>query len=146
MPDESEKKKRLWEVDPYLYEKGARAGFLERWVLPRLKVLGKFSLIALALTYPLYLVYVGLVYGGLAFWSFLGGSFVAVGVILWKLGFASHYANWDIGVRGLLGVVGGGVLAIGFYVGLIYAKTLLLPIAFSLLAIGLFFVLKKARL
>jgi hypothetical protein len=145
MPDESEEKKRLWEVDPHLYEKGARAGFLERWVLPRLKVLGKFILIALALTYPIYLVYVGLAYGGIAFWSFLGGSFAVIGVILWKLGFASHYSNWDIGFRGLLGVIAGGMLAIGFYIGLIYAKTLLLPIAFALLGVGLFFVLRRAR-
>lgn len=143
MPDDSEKKKRLWEVDPYMFDKRPRAGFLERRVLPALRTVGRFVLIGLALTYPIYLVYVGLVYGGLAFWSFLGGSLVAIGLILWKLGFASHYSTWGAGFTGLWGVVGGGVIAIGFYLGLIYLKTLLLPIAFGVLGVGLLFVLRR---
>ena len=146
MPEDSDEKERLWEVDPHLYDKGPKAGFLARRILPVLKTLGRFSLIGLALTYPLYLVLVGVVYGGLAFWSFLAGSMTIIGLVLWKLGLASHYASWDIGFKRMLGAIGGFVVAIGFYLGLFYVKTWLLPISFALLGIGVFFVLKRSRL
>lgn len=143
MPEDSDKKKRLWEVDPYMFEKGPKPGFVERRILPTLKNLGKYGLIGLALTYPLYLVYIGLVYGGLAFWSFLFGSSAVIGVILWKLGFAAHYASWGTSYKSMIGVIGAGFVAIGFYIGLFYLKTWLLPIAFALSAVGFFFVLRR---
>jgi hypothetical protein len=129
-----------------MYDKGRKAGFLERRLLPIFKSVGRFGLIGLALTYPLYLVYVGVAYGGLAFWSFLVGSMAIIGLVLWKLGFASHYSSWDIGFKRMVGAVAGFVVAMGFYMGLIYAKTWMLPISFALLGVGVFIILRRSRL
>jgi hypothetical protein len=146
LSEESRKKKKIWEVDPHMYDTRQRSSFLERRILPTVRTAAKFGLITLALTYPLYLVYIGLAYGGLAFWSFLAGSSGIIGLILWKLGFAPNYSRWDLGFKRMLGVFGGFAVAFGFYIGLIYLKTLMLPISFALLSVGLFFVLRRGRL
>jgi hypothetical protein len=146
LSEEHRKKKKLWEVDPHMYNTGQRSSFLERHVLPTVRTAAKFALIALALTYPLYLVYIGLAYGGLAFWSFLAGSSGIIGLIIWKLGFAPNYSRWDLGLKRMLGVFGGFALAFGLYIGLIYLKTLILPISIAVLSVGLFFVLRRRRL
>jgi hypothetical protein len=72
---------------------------LERRILPPLLQIGKFGLYALAVTYPVHLVYVGLVYGGVAFWSFFAGSIMIMGATITKLGYASNFRHWDIASR-----------------------------------------------
>ena len=129
-----------------MYKAGHSSSFLEKHIVPTVRTVAKFTLFALALTYPLYLVYVGLAYGGLAFWSFLAGSSAIIGLVLWKLGFAPNYARWDLGIKRMIGVFGGFAIAFGFYVGLIYLKTLILPISFALLGVGLLFILRRGRL
>jgi len=123
LSEEPDKKKRLWQVDPTMYRKGPRAGFFERRVLPPFRQAGKFLLIGMALTYPLYLVYVGLVYGGIAFWAFFAGSFAAIAIIISKLGYAGNFRQWDIGLKKMAAVMLGFLAAFAFYAGLVNLKT-----------------------
>ena len=140
-----QKKKKLWEVDPSIFEPGRKASFFERRILPSLRQIGKFGLYALAITYPIYLVYVGLAYGGLAFWSFFAGSIMIMGATITKLGYASNFRHWDIGFKRTLGVLLGFAVAAGFYGGLLYARTLFIPIAFGLIGLGVFLVWRRFK-
>jgi len=79
-------------------------------------------LYGLAISYPIYLVYVGLRFGGLAFWGFLAGSIGLMGIIIARLGYASNFRNGDISLKRTLGLFLGFLLAIGFYGGLIYLR------------------------
>jgi hypothetical protein len=72
LPEDPDKKKRLWDADPSMYEKHQNLGFLRRRILS-LRQLGKWILIALAFAYPIYLVYIGLEFGEVVFWAFLAG-------------------------------------------------------------------------
>lgn len=142
---EKPKKRKLWDVDPSMFEPGRKASFFERRILPPLRQIGKFCLYALAITYPIYLVYVGLAFGGLAFWSFFVGSLVVMGAVITKLGYASNFRHWDISLKRTIGVFLGFAVAAGFYGGLIYAKTWLVPIAFGLVGLGMFLVLRQVK-
>jgi len=137
---EQRKKKRPWESDPSIFETGREASFFERRISPPLRQIGKFGLYALAVAYPIYLIYVGLAYGGLAFWSFFAGSIIIMGATITKLGYASNFRHWDIGLKRTLGVPLGFAVAAGFYGGLIYARTLLISIAFGLIGLGVFLI------
>lgn len=142
---EKPKKRRLWEVDPSIFEPGHKASFFERHIVPPLQELGKFGLYALAITYPIYLVYVGLAFGGVAFWAFFAGSVAVIGLVVTRLGYASNFRHWDIDFKRTVGLLLGFPLAVGFYVGLIYLKTWLVPVAFVLSGLGLFFILRRSR-
>jgi hypothetical protein len=142
---EQHKKKKLWEVDPSIFERWRRASFFERRILPLLRQIGKFGLYALAITYPIYLVYVGVAYGGLAFWGFFAGSVMIMGATITKLGYASNFRHWDIGLKRTLGVLLGFSVAAGFYAGLIYLKIWLVPIAFIILGFGVLLFLKRLK-
>ncbi len=144
MPEEPEKRK-LWNIDPSMFEHGRRASFLERQVFPLLRQIAKFGLYALAMGYPIYLVYIGLAYGGLAFWSFFAGSIALIGVVITRLGYASNFKHWDISFKRTAGVFLGFLVATGFYFGIIYLKMWLAPIAVGLFALGLLLVLKRTR-
>jgi len=145
LSEEPDKKKKLWQVDPSMYQKGPLTGFLRRRVVPPLRQIGKFVLIGLALTYPIYLVYVGLAFGGIAFWAFLLGSFAVIGVVISRLGFAGNFRNWDMGATRIVGFLIAFLVAAGFYSGLIYLKTWFVPIVFLALGLGLFLIVKRNR-
>jgi len=142
---EHRKKQRSWEVDPSIFEPGRKASFFERLILPLLRQTGKFGLYALAITYPIYLVYVRLASGGVAFWSFFAGSVIIMGATIMKLGYAPNFRHWDIGLKKTLGVLLGFAVAAGFYGGLIYARTFFVPIAFGLVGLGVFLVLRQFK-
>lgn len=143
---EERKKRKLWQVDPTVFDPGRKASFFERRVAPTLRQLGKFGLFSLALTYPIYLVYVGVAFGGLAFWSFLAGSIAIMGIIITRLGYASNFKHWDIGLkRTFLGLLLGFLVTVGFYVGLIHLKTLFVPVAFVLAGLGFLLILRRTR-
>jgi hypothetical protein len=146
LSEEPDKKKKLWQVDSSLYQKGRRAGFFQRRVVAPLRQFGKFVLIGLGLTYPIYLVYIGLAFGGIAFWAFLVGSFALIGIIISRLGYAGNFRNWDMGGTRIVGFVLAFVLAAGFYAGLIYLKTWIIPITVLLGGLGLFFVRRRKSL
>lgn len=144
MPEKN-KKRKLWEVDPSIFEPGRKASFFERRILPPLRQIGKFGLYALAITYPIYLVYVGVAYGGLAFWSFFAGSVMVMGVTITKLGYASNFRHWDIGMKRTIGVILGFAVAASFYAGLVYARVLFVPVALGLIGLGVFIVWRRSR-
>jgi len=128
-----------------MFEPWRRAGFFERRIVPALRQIGKFGLFGLAITYPIYLVYVGVAFGGLAFWSFFAGSIVAMGTIITRLGYASNFRHWDISLKRTVGVLLGFVIAAGFYGGLIYLKIWFLPIAVGLGGLGVLLVLRRSK-
>ena len=101
MPDKT-KSRRFWEVDPGMFGSGRRASYFERFVVSPLRQAGKLGLFALAFAYPPILVLVGIAFGGLAFWSFFAASGAVIGLIIWKLGYASNFASWDIGLRRII--------------------------------------------
>jgi len=145
LPDKP-KKRKLWNADPSIFELGRKASFLERRILPALRQAAKFGLYTLAIAYPIFLVYIGLAFGGLVFWTFFAGSIALIGVALTKLGYASNFRHWDVSLKRTAGVFLGFLIAASFYAGIIYLKTLLVPVAFALLALGLLLVLRRTRL
>jgi hypothetical protein len=144
LPEEHEKRK-LWDVDPSIFEAGRKASFYERRVFPILRQTSKFGLYGLAIAYPIYLVYVGLAFGGLVFWTFFAGSIALIGVVITKLGYAPNFRHWDISLRRTISVFLGFALAAGFYAGIIYLKSWVLPIVLGLLVFGLLTVLRRRK-
>lgn len=125
---------------------GREASFYERRVSPFLRQTAKFSLYGLAIAYPIYLVYVGLVFGGLVFWTFFVGSMALVGAVITKLGYASNFRHWDISLRRTVSVFLAFALAAGFYAGIIYLRIWILLVVSGLLFLGLLFVLRRRKL
>jgi hypothetical protein len=144
LPEEREKRK-LWDVDPSIFEAGRKASFYERRVFPILRQTAKFGLYGLAIAYPIYLVYVGLAFGGLVFWTFFAGSIALIGVVITKLGYAPNFRHWDISLRRTVSVFLGFALAAGFYAGIIYLKSWVLPILLGLMVFGLLLVLRRRK-
>lgn len=142
---EERKKRKLWDVDPSIFEPRRKASFLARRIVPPFQQLGKYGLYTLAVTYPVYLVYIGVAFGGLAFWGFLAGSVAVIGIILSRLGYASNFKQYDISLKRTLGLLLSFPIAAGFYGGLIYLKIWFVPIAFGLLGLGLLIVLKRSK-
>ena len=129
-----------------MFEPGRKASFFETRVVPHLRQVGKFGLLALAIMYPIYLVYVGIAFGGLAFWSFFVASVAVIGLVISRLGYASNFRHWDISPkRTTLGIFLGFAIALGFYGGLIYLKIWLVPIALGLLALGGLLALRRSK-
>ena len=110
-----------------------------------MRQLGKFGLFALAVTYPIYLVYVGLAFGGFFFWGFLAGSIAVIGIVIVGLGYGSNFRYWDVSFKRTAGLLLGFPLAVGFYLGLFYLKTWMLPIAFGLAGLGFLIMLKRSK-
>jgi hypothetical protein len=144
LPEEREKRK-LWDVDPSIFEAGRKASFYERRVFPILRQTAKVGLYGLAIAYPIYLVYVGLAFGGLFFWTFFAGSIALIGVVITKLGYAPNFRHWDISLRRTISVFLGFALAASFYTGIIYLKSWVLPIVLGLLVFGLLLVLRRRK-
>lgn len=128
-----------------MYARRDEPGYFQRRIAGPLRSAGKVALFALALTYPFYLVYVGLAYGGLAFWSFFLGSTAIIGILLTRLGFAPNYRHWGQGYWSFIGLAGGFLAAVGFYASVIYLK-LWYPVPLTLaLGIGVYFLQRKLR-
>jgi hypothetical protein len=142
---ERPKKRRLWVIDPSIFELGRKASLFERRIIPPLRQLGKHGLYGLAITYPIYLVYVGLAFGGLAFWAFLAGSIAVMGVVITKLGYASNFRNWDISLKRTAGLLLGFPLAVGLYGGLIYLKPWFVLVALGLVGLGIVLLLRRSK-
>lgn len=114
-------------------------------MFPLLRQTAKFGLYALAIAYPIYLVYVGLAFGGLVFWTFFAGSIALIGALITKLGYAPNFKHWDISLRRTIGVFLGFVVAAGFYAGIIYLKSWVLPVVLGMLVFGLLLVLRRKK-
>ncbi len=113
--------------------------------MPVLRQVGKFGLYALAITYPLYLIYVGLAFGGLVFWGFFAGSLAVMGTVISKLGYSSNFRHWDVGLKRMAGVLLGFVVAVGFFGGIIYLRSWFVPVVLLILGLGVFLVLRRFK-
>jgi len=54
--------------------------------------------------YPVILVTLGVMYGGLVFWAGLAGSTGLIGLVLKQAGYAGNFAGSDIGWKKFLGL------------------------------------------
>src|SRR5260370_37560498 len=98
---------------------------------------GNLVCMTFAISYPIYLVYVGLRFGGPGFWGFLAGSIGLMGIIIARLGCASNFRNCDISLKRTLGLLLGFLLAIGFYGGPMYRQPWLSPVGVGLATVAL---------
>ncbi len=133
---EPRKKRKLWDIDPTIFEPGPKPSLLERRIIEPLKLLGKYFLFALAFSYPSIIVLVGVVYGGLVFWASLGGSAALIILLISKLGFARNFATSTGNFKKrFLGLLLAFPVVLGFYLGLIYLKIWFIPAAITVLVI-----------
>jgi len=142
---ERPKKRRLWDIDPSIFELRRRASLFERRIIPPSRQLGKYGLYGLAITYLFYLVFVGLAFGGLVFWAFLVGSMSVFGIVIARLGYGSNFRHHDVSLKRTAGLLLSFPLAAGFYGELIYLKSWFVPVALVLVALGIIFVLRRDK-
>ena len=140
-----QKKRRLWEIDPSIFQPGRKATLPERVAQP-FKDIAKYLIFALAMAYPLGLVTVGLVYGGVVFWATFFASIAAIGIIITKAGYARNFQHWDISLRKMGGLVVAFFMALGFYLGLIYLKTWMIPVVALIMGLGLILIMRKPKI
>jgi hypothetical protein len=138
------KNRRLWEIDPTIFQPGRKATILERIVQP-FRSLARYLLYVLALAYPTGLVILGIAFGGLVFWGAFAGSIAAMGIIITKSGYARNFQNWDISLRKMGALPVAFLMTLGFYLGLIYLKIWLVPVMALIMGLGLYLVVKKAK-
>ena len=132
-----QRKTRLWQFDPSVFQPGPKARFLERYIIGRARSLGKYTLYALAFSYPVTLVSLGIVFGGLVFWSAFASSVSLMWLIIRKAGYARNFANWGVGNRRFLGLFGAFGIVLGFFYGIIYLREWVFPISGGVLVIAL---------
>lgn len=77
------------------------------------------------------LVGLGIVFGGIVFWTSLVGSFVLIWLVIKKAGYARNFAEWGVGSRRLLGLFGAFGAALGFFYGLTHVGFWFFPIFFG---------------
>ncbi len=139
---------RLWQFDPAVFRPGRKAGHFERHLLAPARSVAKHTLYVLAFAYPILLVTLGLLFGGLVFWSSLAGSMLVVWIVLKKTGYARNFEDWDIGYRKFLGLT----IAFGMTVLFVYSlgytplKIMTIPIMGGALALVLILAVWRAEL
>ncbi len=107
---------------------------------------GKIVLFLLLFSYPILLVYTGIQYGGIVFWSTLGGSFIIIGLILSKAGYAGnfHSRNGSL-AKGLAGIALALIVMVAFYLGLFNFRVMMIPISVGILVVAAAFVMARAK-
>jgi len=131
------RKTRFWQFDRSVFQPGAKPGFLERHILSPAKSLGKHTLYALAFAYPLLLVSLGIVFGGLVFWTSLAASMGIIWLVITKTGYSGNFAGWDISYKKFLGLILGFGMVSWLFYGLLYLKLWTVPIMAGILVIAL---------
>jgi hypothetical protein len=130
-------------VDKSIFHPGAGTSLSRLFSLVR--SIGKSLLFLLLFSYPILLVYTGIQYGGIAFWSMLGGSFIIIGLVLSRAGYAKHFQSTNPGlVKGLAGIALAFVTMIAFYLGLYEFRVMMIPIVVGVLAASLAFARLKS--
>jgi hypothetical protein len=141
-----DKEKHFWKVDERIFRLARIQTGVQRFAAV-LKSLVSAVLVLLFFAYPLLLVYVGIAYGGMAFWSSLGTSFVIVGIVLWKTGYSRNFHTVDGGMaRRLVGLTLAFVSVVGFYLGLLQFKFLMIPIFLGVLGVAMVLFVLRTRL
>jgi hypothetical protein len=127
----------LWQFDPSVFGPPRKAGLFERHVLGRARSLGRYTFYLLAFAYPILLVSVGVMFGGLVFWTSFAGSVGLMWLVIKKAGYSNNFANWDIGYKKFLALTAAfGIYAAMVY-GLIFIKLWIVPIFAGILVIAL---------
>lgn len=134
---DKQRKSRIWQFDPSVFQPGPKAGFLEHYILRRVRALGKYTLYSLAFAYPVALVSLGIIFGGLVFWSTFAGSVGVMWLVIKKAGYARNFADWGVGNRRFLGLFGAFGIVLAFFYGLIQMREWFLPIFGGVLVIAL---------
>jgi hypothetical protein len=116
------RKSRLWQFDPAVFQPGPKPGFFQRRILNPAKSLGKHALYALAFAYPALLVSLGIIFGGLVFWTSLAASMGIIWLVITKTGYSGNFAGWDISYRKFLGLILGLCMLSSLFYGLLYLK------------------------
>ncbi len=99
--------------------------------------LGKHTLYGLAFSYPLVLVTIGIMFGGLVFWPALGASVGLMWLIITKTGYSKNFASWDVGNKKFIGLFIAFGTAIALVYGLIYVRLWTIPIFGAILVLAL---------
>jgi hypothetical protein len=129
---EEDRKHRFWKVDPAMYSRGSARSRASSFKDP-LQSLAKPVLISLFFSYPLIVVFIGILYGGILYWASLTGSFALLGLFLWKTGYAKNFEAWNPKLgKQLLALVVAFAIVVGFYLGLFNARLWLVPISLGL--------------
>ena len=131
------RKTRLWYIDPTIFQPGPKASFLERHGLGLSRSVAKYALYALAFSYPLILVTMGVMFGGLVFWSAIAGSVGLIWLVITKSGYAANFAGWDVGYRKFVGLAVAFGIALALVYGLMYVGLWTIPILGLVLVISL---------
>jgi hypothetical protein len=144
MPDpEGEEEKKLWKVDAAIYRKGKETSFPARLV-ESLKTAGRSALFAVLLVYPLMLVILGIVFGGLIFWATLGGSIALIWLILTKAGYAKNFEQSNPRLlRQLTALTIAFVILVGYYEALFHFGVWVLPVLLAILSVGIVYVFRR---
>ncbi len=133
---EPRRKRKPWEIDLTIFESGPKPSLIERRIIGPLKLLGKYSLFALAFSYPSIIVLVGVVYGGLVFWAAFAGSAALIVLLISKMGFARNFATSNVNVKKrFAGLFIAFPAVLGFYYGLIYLRIWFIPVAIAVLVL-----------
>jgi hypothetical protein len=137
LPKKKPRESHLWQVDPSVFEPLRKAGLFERHVLSRAKSFGKHALYTLAFIYPIVLVTLGVMFGGLVFWACFAGSFGLIWLVISRTGYSGNFANWNMGYKTFVGLFAAfGIYAAMVY-GLIFIKLWIVPIFAAILVIAL---------
>jgi hypothetical protein len=130
------RKSRLWYFDPSDFQPLRKASFLEHYFLRHTRSIGRYTLYALAFAYPVTIVTMGIIFGGLVFWSIFAGSVGLMWLIIVKTGYSKNFANWDVSTRKFLGLFMAFGAALAFYYGLIYLKFWAFPVTAGALVVA----------
>ncbi len=131
------RKTRLWFLDPSVFQSFPRASFLRRHIVGRVRSLGKYGLYSLGFAYPVLLVSLGIIFGGLAFWGALAGSVGLIWLAMKRAGYSRNFAEWWVGNKRFLGLFGAFVIVLAFFYGLIQLREWIFPIVGGVLVITL---------
>jgi hypothetical protein len=145
MPNSSKRnrKRRFWELDANMYSLSGKIGLRER-SLELGRAAGKYVLWGLILTYPLTMPLIGILFGGLAFWAAFGGSGLVIVILLSRFGLSRNFDARDGSlVKGVVGLCGGFLCTLGFYLSLILFQGWALPLVFGVLGLAFFIILRK---
>ncbi len=139
--DKKEKsgKSRLWVFDPSVFRTKSPPASIWSRILSRLKTIGFYSFGGVLFGYPLFLVYMGLVYGWLGFWGTFVGSMTLIGFVIHRSGYGRNFESFgnESFKRRVAGLTLGFLVAAGLYEGLFVLKQWLFPLILIVLIGGL---------
>ena len=112
-----------------------------------LKSVAQVGVLLVLFAYPIVLVYLGIAYGWMAFWSSLAGSFLMVGVLL---SMTRYSRNFDrpagSSATPLASLVVAFIAMAGFYLGLFQFKLLMIPLFLGIIAGSFALLVLRGRL